>query len=849
MAKDALLTGTNQYDIGYNSTGGYAKGELFSSLSLNASAPWNPQGSDLAFRTVMDYPIARADAGQLEVDASVGQNSVGKYTPGGAYFDVTGFEYQGDVWEFTVVNLNPFAVRFNWTAQTNYLLYADDPTIDLGDDGSVEWRGTNVSTVAPLDLADAANSILADPDWPDVHVDTYGNVFYRMALNVSVTSEGEVALRGMDVLYSITINTSDISAALNAEKESLTPGGNGTVKVVAHLSSPTAGVVNITDFSVGYDMPPYSLHIADQEIPEDGPMVGGPMYLDTLIFDDYDNNNLVYTVVMESGDANVSFNLSEFNAVTFTGPANWSGSASFHILAEDTTGLVHRTNTFNVTIVSVNDPPELTGIEDVRPPFDLPLVLELEVIDNDSPMENITIVSSSSSVTVDMENLTLTFLYPNGSTAETVTITASDGINSTEYMVQVTPIVSNTAPTVKPIPTFEISLDGQGILNLSTYVTDRESPVEELVWTVVGTYQAFIPSVLEGSLLRIIPVASVSGTHELNLEVADPDGNTVPVMLDVKLILANRHPPVILRGEDAIPTLIEIERGKEYVIELALGKYWYDQEDHHQPDQMSWEARSLRPQLFTVQIEEGPRLRIKATQNTGTGYFTLQLFDSDLDASRIETVQVQVTKSEEEGVKWLCWVGAVVALIIVVGAVMVIARRGGEVRKVRAARKEIERMPSIPTEEAAPVVAEEAPAEAAPPEPVPASVEDVLIIHENTSLVTQLSRGGGAAVPDEKLDELVELATLFAQERFEDVKVGTVKAFKFNGTEVLVGKGLNYFVVTRCTGNMFDDVVAEIKRSIINMDVQYSDRLAKWYPGQKLSDLEGELKELLGGGD
>ena len=101
---------------------------------------------------------------------------------------------------------------------------------------------------------------------------------------------------------------------------------------------------------------------------------------------------------------------------------------------------------------------------------------------------------------------------------------------------------------------------------------------------------------------------------------------------------------------------------------------------------------------------------------------------------------------------------------------------------------------------------------------------------------------------EEKADELIEMSTLFAQERFEDTKVGTIKAFKFNGEEVLVGKGRYYFLVARCGGTDFDAVAHEMKRSIVNIDVNLAEKLEKWYPGQKVTPLEEEMRELLQAG-
>jgi hypothetical protein len=40
-------------------------------------------------------------------------------------------------------------------------------------------------------------------------------------------------------------------------------------------------------------------------------------------------------------------------------------------------------------------------------------------------------------------------------------------------------------------------------------------------------------------------------------------------------------------------------------------------------------------------------------------------------------------------------------------------------------------------------------------------------------------------------------------------------------------------------------VATEIKRSIINIDVNLGERLREWYPGQKVSALEEEVRSLL----
>jgi hypothetical protein len=841
-AKDAPVA-NNIYYIDYNETDVYPRGQSYLAQTTSGSGPWTPSPADFAFHTLMDYPIAPQDATRLEILGFSGAMVTDR-----VYFNVSGFEYVGGEWSFQIDNTNPFTVTFSWSGLTKYILFAEAPSLDVGGEGTVEWVGQNVSTSAPLDITDGLQAVLDIPDWPLVTTDLFGNIYYRVPMNLSATSEGDVALRNVVVYYHGSVMTGDMAADINAKKAALDPDAEGMVRIPIEISSRTAGTINITELLIVYDRPPYSLAIEDIDIPEDGAMPDGPLYMDTVIFDDNDNNALVFTVVKEEGDENLTWNVSEINAITFSGPANWSGGARFHIEAEDTRGLTHRTNSFNVTIVSLNDPPELVGIMDMVPAFDVPALLAFGVLDVDSPIENITVTTSSPRVTVDWDNQTLVFLYPTGSIDETVEVTVSDGVNATVYDVEVTPIESNLPPEIGNLTAFVVNLDGMGLLNLTPRATDLESPQGDLVWTIEEVPEAIVAVMLTGNVLQVIPVATTAGDHVMNISVRDPDGNIVYTELTVSLASPLHHNPVILRGKDAVPALIRVEKGKNVVLNLALNDYWYDQEDHNRPDLMRWEVTSLRTNLFSVEMDnEEQRLTIRSLGPTGNGYMTLRLFDSDNIPSNLESVQVEVYEPDAGGISWLTFALAAIVLLVIVAGMMTLSKKEdkGE-KKVEEPLVMDEESPKV--KEVKEEVEEEK--EGEPPTPsevVMATILDLLVIHESTSLITQMSDAGDSALPEDSFDELVELSTLFAQERFEGTKVGTIKAFKHEGNEVLVGKGFNYFLVARCTGTDFNVVASEIKRSIVNIDVGLGDRLRKWYPGQKLGALEEELKGLLEG--
>jgi hypothetical protein len=476
----------------------------------------------------------------------------------------------------------------------------------------------------------------------------------------------------------------------------------------------------------------------------------------------------------------------------------------------------------------------------------------VEVLDNDTAPENITITTSTGRVWYDAGNGTLSFLYPNGTSFQQVEVTVSDGEDSSSYWVNVTPKESDEPPVVKLPHMFNISLDAQGILDLTPFATDLESGSEQLVWAVVTAPSEIVAVMQDGHLLQLLPVATEEGDHVVTLSVTDPDENVVQAELLVRIGAQVHHAPEILMGDDALPLTLKVVRGEELEVNLALQKYWYDREDFNRPQVMRWEAVSLRPSLFTVEIGQDQELIITAFDRTGAGYLTLRLIDSDGDVSKTESVRVEVVEPSSIASSWVTYILAALVLIIVVGALMMVARGRGS-RTAKPARPgKAPSKAALPDEGPAPTeAAEAAEAPGAPTAPaavVPGRVVQVLMVHESTSLMAQMTGDEGHALTPEKEDELIEQSTLFAQERFEGASVGTIKAFKFDGTEVLVGKGKNYFLVTRCTGTGFDGVVSEMKRSIINIDVGMGERLDKWYPGQQVTPLEDELRELLAGG-
>ena len=837
----------NGFTIGYDENQNYTRGTSYMSSSLDGSAGWNPVLFDLAFRTYMDYQVDPTDAANLSVKGRSGTLVTDK-----VYINVSGIDYVDGNWTFRVDNANPFAVTFDWSAWTKYMLYPESPSVDVGGDGTVEWQGYSVSTTRPLNITEGVQRVVDDTDWNLTYLDLFGNVYLRVPINVSSSSEGELSLRNLVVLYNGSVTTTDLSEALNDLKGLYVADESGIVNITVNISSKSAGILTVTSVDIQYDLPPYSLHFDDVVVPED--QVSEPMDLNTMIFDDHDNNNLAYTVVKESGDANVSFDHSTDDVVTFWGPANWSGTAVFHVVAVDTSNLTYEANSFIVTIASLEDPPLIHGLKDeYLVYFGIEATVDIVIEDNDSDLGDITITTSTSRVWGDVENGTLHILYPFSGVPETVDINISDGVAWSIYGINVTPEESNEPPVIDTEDGFGlvIFIDSQGVMDLRPFASDVESSKDELVWSVLDFPSELVAVVHDGHMLQVIPVTTVVGERMVALACTDPDENVAYANLTVDLREENRHPPVILRGPEALPSIIKVEVDGKGEINLALQKYWYDQEDYNMPQELRWEVESLRPSLFSVDLDANQKLTINVFGTKGAGYFTIRLFDSDRDVSPTESVQVVVVEPKTSSSPWMLFALVTAILAVVVFGLMAASRRADKGGRPRPKPK--------PSTGPVPVVAkrpEKAPpgeedteeaGESPPVEVGPGRIHELLVIHESTSLITQVT-GDKEELSEEKADELIEMSTLFAQERFEDTKVGTLKAFKFNGEEVLVGKGRSYFLVARCGGTEFDNVAHEMKRSIVNIDVNLAEKLERWYPGQKVTPLEEEMRGLLQAG-
>jgi len=144
------------------------------------------------------------------------------------------------------------------------------------------------------------------------------------------------------------------------------------------------------------------------------------------------------------------------------------------------------TTTVNLAATSNNPPrinpvPEQRGLEDVGWTLDLTPYIK----DQDTSPSRLVLISDSQHARVD--GLTLSFLYPEGVTLDTVRIVVSDGFDtdSAFITVRVTPV--NDPPVLDDLPDVLLEQGENTSLDLAPYLSDPDHDTGLIELTLVGS--------------------------------------------------------------------------------------------------------------------------------------------------------------------------------------------------------------------------------------------------------------------------------------------------------------------------------------------------------------------------
>ena len=262
---------------------------------------------------------------------------------------------------------------------------------------------------------------------------------------------------GETMSYDAHSDTSAVSALIEGQNLLLTPlpnwYGASTITVYMtdenNLSDTTSFVLTVSSVND----PPTIAAVDDISIPEDGT---GSIFLNVT---DVDNVDLMFNFYTNQP----FFNFSVIEDTLFVSPnLDWNGQANLTIFVSD--GENSDNTSLGITVTPVNDPPTIEEIDDITINEDssIDVILNSEDVDGDELTYSFVLDNYDLSLGIDEDTLTVNATPDfNGDVPITMLVSDSELIDSTSFMVTVTPVNDSPeefgliSPTV--LDTFQIN--------------------------------------------------------------------------------------------------------------------------------------------------------------------------------------------------------------------------------------------------------------------------------------------------------------------------------------------------------------------------------------------------------
>lgn len=423
------------------------------------------------------------------------------------------------------------------------------------------WFGTESITI---EVEDSDGAV--DTETIDVVITPVNDLPILTAVGGQTTSEDTpkvITLSGTDIedddttlTYTATSST-NITATLVGNMLTLTPAPNwsGTESITIEVEDSEGGVdtemIEVTVSPV--NDPPVLTGIGDKTTAEDTLKV---INLSETDLED-DNETLIYSV---TGSANITGTIVD-DVLTLTPAPNWNGTESITVTVTDSEGGVD-TETIEVTVSPVNDPPVLFDPVDTTTPEDTATVITLsgtDLEDDDTTLTYAVIDSEHITATLVNNMLTLT-PDENWSGTETITVEVEDREGETDtqtFEVTVTPV---NDPPVFEDPGQPVFMEDHTV-SVTLISTDVEDEDSSLVYTTeVLTGQVSV--IITGDEIELIPDENWFGEGSIEITVTDEEGGIDTRIMEFTVTPVN-DPPVL----DRVPTQI-VEQNHTLIVDL-----------------------------------------------------------------------------------------------------------------------------------------------------------------------------------------------------------------------------------------------------------------------------------------
>ncbi|UCD91750.1 MAG: hypothetical protein JSV43_05780, partial [Methanobacteriota archaeon] len=270
---------------------------------------------------------------------------------------------------------------------------------------------------------------------------------------------------------------------------------------------------------------------------------------DVFDLDDYivdqDGDSLFFSF----GYSHLAIEIDDDNNVTITAEANWIGVEAVTFRAVDPIGGIAE-DTINVTVIGVNDAPEIFGVPPLTIHYEYPYTFDLTpyISDVDNDTSELTVrTSNPDNVTVDGFEITLVYPEYWGPAhieySVPLTIFVWDGLLESFQVITVT-VNDNWPPEILvllPDLTFEEDFQYQYAFDLDDHFTDTDN---DTLFFVSGQ-ETLIVTIHENHTVSFEAPLDWFGVENVTFRAIDSIGAIVEDTIRVEVVPVN-DPPVIL---------------------------------------------------------------------------------------------------------------------------------------------------------------------------------------------------------------------------------------------------------------------------------------------------------------
>lgn len=210
---------------------------------------------------------------------------------------------------------------------------------------------------------------------------TYNTAIYPRNVTVDIGDNGKIEWHYEgNLLTEQKIDSDDFVSELNSILPHI---GEGDLEIPINISVKVGGKIILKNLSIEYGLPPVlSKEIPNIEMKEDDKLKHA-IDLEKYFTDDYDDGKLTFEIWFQQDPTKVEATIEGKYLNLQTKTPNWTGEVSFSVRASDTEGLRTQSNIFKVIVKNEPDPPIIEPIGTVYANEDQEFIMEIKVIDGD----------------------------------------------------------------------------------------------------------------------------------------------------------------------------------------------------------------------------------------------------------------------------------------------------------------------------------------------------------------------------------------------------------------------------------------------------------------------------------